>query len=138
MERGEEEEEVVRPDAISADDFLPLFTYALVQAGLPQLLLVKELMVALVKDEDSFGECGKNRGYPREEDDKWRVGARRVCYRGAELLSVSLHAPKRTGTPRPIGPHPISPYPITLLRIFDLCLYRLLHGYSGSLYSAHQ
>ena len=30
-----------------------------VQAGLPQLLLVKELMVSLVDDEDSYGECGK-------------------------------------------------------------------------------
>ena len=28
------------------------------QAGLPQLLLVKELMVSLVEDEDSYGECG--------------------------------------------------------------------------------
>jgi hypothetical protein len=70
-------------EAISADDFLPLFTYVLVssfsralvsathhclhhdclgtqqiQAGLPQLLLVKELMTALVNDEDSYGECG--------------------------------------------------------------------------------
>jgi hypothetical protein len=29
-----------------------------IQAGLPQLLLVKELMTALVNDEDSYGECG--------------------------------------------------------------------------------
>jgi hypothetical protein len=43
---------------IGADDFLPLFTYVLVQAGLPQLLLVKELMVSLVDDEDTYGECG--------------------------------------------------------------------------------
>lgn len=46
---------------ISADDFLPLFTFVLVQAGLPQLLLVKELMVALVDDEDTYGECGASR-----------------------------------------------------------------------------
>lgn len=45
-------------DVISADDFLPLFTYVLVQAGLPQLLLVKELMLTLVDDEDTYGECG--------------------------------------------------------------------------------
>lgn len=71
----------VKYEAISADDFLPLFTFVLVrgsfcvccsagdllmscfycaqiQAGLPQLLLVKELMTALVNDEDSYGECG--------------------------------------------------------------------------------
>jgi hypothetical protein len=30
-----------------------------IQAGLPQLLLVKELMTALVNDEDSYGECGE-------------------------------------------------------------------------------
>jgi len=29
-----------------------------VQAGLPQLLLVKELMTTLVSDEDTYGECG--------------------------------------------------------------------------------
>eukprot|EP01034_Spumella_vulgaris_P023345 gene23345-29558_t len=50
--------EVQQHDVISADDFLPLFTYVLVQAGLPQLLLVKELMVTLVDDEDAYGECG--------------------------------------------------------------------------------
>ncbi len=43
---------------MSADDFLPLFTYVLVQAALPQLLLVKELMINLVDDEETFGECG--------------------------------------------------------------------------------
>jgi hypothetical protein len=48
----------VQHEVISADDFLPLFTFVLVQAGLPQLLLVKELMVALVDDEDTYGECG--------------------------------------------------------------------------------
>lgn len=30
-----------------------------VQADFPQLLLVKELMVALVDDEEMYGECGK-------------------------------------------------------------------------------
>ncbi len=43
---------------VSADDFLPMFTYVLVQADLPQLLLVKEVMVKLVDDEEMFGECG--------------------------------------------------------------------------------
>jgi len=52
------EDAPVQLDAISADDFLPLFTYVLIHAGLPQLLLVKELMTALVNDEDSYGECG--------------------------------------------------------------------------------
>lgn len=40
---------------------LPFFVYcyiAQIQAGLPQLLLVKELMTSLVNDEDSYGECG--------------------------------------------------------------------------------
>jgi hypothetical protein len=36
--------------------------YVQIQAGLPQLLLVKELMTALVNDEDSYGECGKSTG----------------------------------------------------------------------------
>lgn len=44
---------------MSADDFLPMFTYVLVQADLPQLLLVKEMMTNLVDDEETFGECGK-------------------------------------------------------------------------------
>jgi hypothetical protein len=52
------QEAVHQIQVISADDFLPLFTFVLVQAGLPQLLLVKELMVALIDDEDSYGECG--------------------------------------------------------------------------------
>lgn len=43
---------------VSADDFLPMFTFVLVQASLPQLLLVKEIMTTLVDDEESFGECG--------------------------------------------------------------------------------
>ena len=43
---------------ISADDFLPLFTYILVQSDLPQLLLVKEVMTNLVDDEETYGECG--------------------------------------------------------------------------------
>jgi hypothetical protein len=43
---------------ISADDFLPLFTYVLVQADMPQLILVKELMNTLVDDEETYGECG--------------------------------------------------------------------------------
>lgn len=44
--------------AISADDFLPLFTYTLVFAGIPQLLLLKEVMVHLIANEDLYGECG--------------------------------------------------------------------------------
>jgi hypothetical protein len=43
---------------ISADDFLPLFTYILVQSDLPQLLLVKEVMTNLVDDEETYGELG--------------------------------------------------------------------------------
>jgi hypothetical protein len=35
-----------------------MFTYVLVQADLPQLLLVKEMMTNLVDDEETFGECG--------------------------------------------------------------------------------
>ena len=54
---GNENREMMKK-IISADDFLPLFTYVLVQAGLPQLLLVKELMVNLIDDEESYGECG--------------------------------------------------------------------------------
>eukprot|EP01035_Chromulina_nebulosa_P019594 gene19594-25498_t len=49
---------VTQQSIVSADDFLPLFTYVLVQAALPQLLLVKELMTSLVDDEECFGECG--------------------------------------------------------------------------------
>lgn len=40
---------------VSADDFLPMFTYVLVQAGLPQILLVKEMMTSLVGVEESYG-----------------------------------------------------------------------------------
>lgn len=36
-----------------------MFTFVLVQASLPQLLLVKEIMTALVADEETYGECGK-------------------------------------------------------------------------------
>lgn len=35
-----------------------MFTFVVVQAALPQLLIVKELMTALVDDEESYGECG--------------------------------------------------------------------------------
>lgn len=45
-------------NAISADDFLPIFTYVVVHVQVPQLLLLKELMVALIANEDAFGECG--------------------------------------------------------------------------------
>ncbi len=45
-------------NAISADDFLPLFTYVVVQAGIPHLFLLKELMIALIANEDAYGECG--------------------------------------------------------------------------------
>eukprot|EP01038_Epipyxis_sp_PR26KG_P007258 gene7258-9895_t len=48
----------MQQNVISADDFLPLFTFVLVQAGLPQLVLVKELMTQLVDDEETYGECG--------------------------------------------------------------------------------
>ena len=47
-----------KASVVSADDFLPMFTYVLVQAAIPQLLLVKELMVCLVDDEEAYGECG--------------------------------------------------------------------------------
>ena len=43
---------------VSADDFLPMFTFVVVQAALPQLLIVKELMTGLVDDEETYGECG--------------------------------------------------------------------------------
>lgn len=49
----------VKPVAVGADDFLPMFTYVLVQSELPQLLLVKELMVTLVDNEEMYGECGE-------------------------------------------------------------------------------
>jgi len=29
------------------------------QASIPQLVLMKELMVGLVDDEEAYGECGK-------------------------------------------------------------------------------
>ncbi len=47
-------------NAISADDFLPLFTYVLVHSNVPHLLLLKELMVALISNEDAYGECGES------------------------------------------------------------------------------
>jgi hypothetical protein len=46
-------------NAISADDFLPLFTYIVVHSQVPHLLLLKELMTHLIANEDAFGECGK-------------------------------------------------------------------------------
>ncbi|CAE7705410.1 unnamed protein product, partial [Symbiodinium microadriaticum] len=42
---------------VSADDFLPMFTYVIVQADLPQMMLVKELMSTLVDNEELYGEC---------------------------------------------------------------------------------
>ena len=47
------------PVAVGADDFLPMFTYVLVQSNLPQLLLVNELMNTLVDNEEMYGECGE-------------------------------------------------------------------------------
>ncbi len=44
----------IKHTVVSADDFLPMFTYVLVQADLPQLLLVKELMTNLVDDEETI------------------------------------------------------------------------------------
>ncbi len=52
------QESAAHAEVVSADDFLPMFTFVLVQASLPQLLLVKEIMTALVADEETFGECG--------------------------------------------------------------------------------
>ena len=49
---------VAQNAAVSADDFLPMFTFVLVQANLPHLLIVKELMTSLVDDEETYGECG--------------------------------------------------------------------------------
>ena len=40
---------------VSADDFLPMFTYVLAQTDLPQLMLVKELMATLVDNEELYG-----------------------------------------------------------------------------------
>jgi hypothetical protein len=51
-------------NAISADDFLPLFTYVLVNSVVPHLFLLKELMVALISNEDAYGECGKLFPFP--------------------------------------------------------------------------
>jgi len=48
----------MKQNVVSADDFLPMFTYMLVQADLPQLLLVKEMMTNLIDDEETYGECG--------------------------------------------------------------------------------
>mmetsp|Transcript_2588 Transcript_2588/g.4712 ORF Transcript_2588/g.4712 Transcript_2588/m.4712 type:complete len:1040 (+) Transcript_2588:154-3273(+) len=53
-----ESQNSAKPVAVGADDFLPMFTYVLVQAELPQLLLVKELMITLVDNEEMYGECG--------------------------------------------------------------------------------
>ena len=47
-----------KSSVVSADDFLPMFTYVLAQAAIPTLLVVKELMVCLVDDEEAYGECG--------------------------------------------------------------------------------
>jgi hypothetical protein len=44
---------------MGADDFLPLFAYILTQSELPELLLVKELLMHLVDPEEQHGECGK-------------------------------------------------------------------------------
>jgi hypothetical protein len=44
--------------ALAADDFLPTFTFILVRAGLPQVLLTKTLLVALCDPEESIGEIG--------------------------------------------------------------------------------
>lgn len=49
---------IFQHSVVSADDFLPMFTFVVVQASLPQLLIVKELMTALVDDEETYGECG--------------------------------------------------------------------------------
>jgi len=56
--RGALYEGPAKQHVISADDFLPLFTYILIQSDLPQLLLVKEVMTNLVDDEETYGECG--------------------------------------------------------------------------------
>lgn len=45
-------------DAVSADDFLPMFTFTLAKAMLPQLVIIKEIMTTLVADEETYGECG--------------------------------------------------------------------------------
>ncbi len=44
--------------AVSADDFLPMFTYVIAKAALPHLVVIKEIMTSLVDDEESYGECG--------------------------------------------------------------------------------
>jgi hypothetical protein len=49
---------IPQQSVVSADDFLPMFTFVVVQAALPQLIIVKELMTALVDDEETYGECG--------------------------------------------------------------------------------
>jgi hypothetical protein len=45
-------------EAMSADDFLPLFAYILVQTNLPEILMVKEIMDSLVDSDEKYGECG--------------------------------------------------------------------------------
>jgi hypothetical protein len=47
-----------KTSVVSADDFLPMFTYILAQSAIPQLLQVKEMMLSLVDDEEAYGECG--------------------------------------------------------------------------------
>jgi hypothetical protein len=65
-----------------------------IQAGLPQLLLVKELMTALVNDEDSYGECGT---YPARGGDCLESPVRRfflmssVGYYLATLEAATQH-----------------------------------------------
>ena len=44
--------------AMSADDFLPLFTYAVIHAAPPNILLAKELIVHLMDPSDSISERG--------------------------------------------------------------------------------
>lgn len=54
---SQSQEEITR-QAISADDFLPLFTYLLVQCGVSNIFLLKEIMHNLIMNEDIYGECG--------------------------------------------------------------------------------
>jgi len=45
-------------NAISADDFLPLFTFVLSRVGIPQMLLYKEIILNVGDDSDALGEIG--------------------------------------------------------------------------------
>ena len=45
-------------EAVSADDFLPMFTFVLAQSALPQLVIIKELMTNLVANEETYGGGG--------------------------------------------------------------------------------